>query len=207
MIADTLRPVLLALARQAVEARACGAHDELDRLVREVPDDLCEPAAGTRAERDAFNPAGLFVSLHTRDGELRGCIGCTGGGRPLVEALVGAASSATGDDPRFPPVSPSEVPGLDIEISVLTPFERIEDVRDETAIVVGRHGLLAEQGGRRGLLLPQVATEWGWTREVFLRQVCLKAGLAPDAWRHGATIYRFEAEVFGEAAQGAAPKA
>ena len=65
------------------------------------------------------------------------------------------------------------------------------------AFSVGEHGLVVEEGGRRGLLLPQVATEWGWTAEQFLRQTCVKAGLPPDAWRRGARLFRFEAEVFG----------
>lgn len=196
MIVEAQRLVLLALARKAVDARAHGAHDVLERLASEVPDSLRAPAPDTGVPLVELSPSGLFVSLHTRDGRLRGCIGHTAGGRPLVPALVFAASSASGDDPRFPPVSPSEVPGLDIEISVLTPLERIDDAEE---VVVGHHGLFVELGDRRGLLLPQVATEWGWSRDMFLRQVCAKAGLNPDAWRHGAMLYRFEAEVFGDA--------
>ena len=199
MIVEAHRGFLLALARRAVEARAGGAHDELERLARTDPDGPNEPGPARRLRLSEYSPPGIFVSLHTRDGRLRGCIGCTSGDRPLVPALVFAASSASGDDPRFPPVNPSEVAGLDIEISVLTPFEIIDDTE---TIVVGRHGLFVEQGVQRGLLLPQVATEWGWDREAFLRQVCLKAGLTPDAWRGGATLYRFEAEVFGDAAGG-----
>ena len=66
------------------------------------------------------------------------------------------------------------------------------------AFTIGVHGLVVEQGLHRGLLLPQVATEWGWTREQFLRQTCVKAGLPPDAWRNGARVFRFAAEVFGD---------
>ena len=86
---------------------------------------------------------------------------------------------------------------MSLEVSVLGPLEPI-DPTDAGAIAIGRHGLVVEQGHRRGLLLPQVATEWGWTVDEFLRQTCVKAGLAPDAWRHGARIWRFDAEVFGE---------
>ena len=90
-----------------------------------------------------------------------------------------------------------ELPDLSIEVSVLGPLERI-DPRDPGAIAIGRHGLVVEQGIRRGLLLPQVATEWGWTLGQFLRQACRKAGLPPDAWERGATVSRFEAQVFGD---------
>lgn len=99
------------------------------------------------------------------------------------------------EDPRFQPVESGEVAQIDIEISVLGP---VEEVEDPTAIEVGRDGLVVEQGSRRGLLLPQVATEWGWDRETFLAQTCLKAGLPADAWKRGAQVFRFQAEVFGE---------
>jgi len=93
-------------------------------------------------------------------------------------------------------VSSEELPELSLEISVLGPLESIDPRPD--AFTIGVHGLVAEQGFRRGLLLPQVATEWGWNGEQFLRQTCVKAGLPPDAWRHGARVYRFAAEVFGD---------
>ncbi len=91
----------------------------------------------------------------------------------------------------------AEVAGLTVEVSVLGTLEPI-DPAEPGAIVIGRHGLVAEDGARKGLLLPQVATEWGWTVEQFLRQTCIKARLPPDAWRHGARIFRFGADVFGE---------
>jgi uncharacterized protein (TIGR00296 family) len=94
-------------------------------------------------------------------------------------------------------VASDELPEISLEISVLGPLEPVAPSRDD-AIVIGRHGLVAEQGRRRGLLLPQVATEWGWDRQQFLRQTCVKAGLPPDAWEHGARISRFDAEVFGD---------
>ena len=89
------------------------------------------------------------------------------------------------------------VDGLDVEVSILGPLEPI-DAHDPAAFVIGRHGLVVEQGHARGLLLPQVATEWGWDREEFLSQTCVKAGLAPGAWRHGARVYRFAGDVFGD---------
>ena len=82
-------------------------------------------------------------------------------------------------------------------MSVLGPLEPV-DPTDPGAIVIGRHGLVVEQGALRGLLLPQVAPEWGWGRDELLAQTCIKAGLPPDAWRRGATVYRFEADVFGD---------
>jgi len=104
------------------------------------------------------------------------------------------AVAAGSEDSRFPPVSPKELPSLRVEISVLTPLVPIRPEEVE----VGRHGLMVAQGRMRGLLLPQVPVEWGWDRETFLDQVCVKAGLPPSAWRHGATLLAFSAEVFGE---------
>jgi uncharacterized protein (TIGR00296 family) len=93
-------------------------------------------------------------------------------------------------------VRPSELDDLDVEVSVLGPLEPI-DPADPSAIEIGRHGLVVEHGARRGLLLPQVATEWNMDRESFLAHTCAKAGLAVDCWRKGAKVYRFAAEVFG----------
>jgi uncharacterized protein (TIGR00296 family) len=85
--------------------------------------------------------------------------------------------------------------GTDIEISILTPMQRVHAAEE---IEVGRDGLLIQQGSHSGLLLPQVASEWGWDRETLLAQTCRKAGLPPDAWKHGAEIYKFQAEIFSE---------
>jgi AmmeMemoRadiSam system protein A len=115
----------------------------------------------------------------------------------LIEEVARCARDSATEDPRFPPLTPTELPDVSLEISVLGPIEAI-DPADPDAVTIGRHGLIVEQGRRRGLLLPQVAAEWGWTREQFLRQTCHKAGLPPDAWQHGASVYRFDAEVFGE---------
>ena len=99
------------------------------------------------------------------------------------------------EDPRFPPVRPIEVSQLVIDISVLTPAERVKDVNN---IEIGKHGLIIQDGHCRGLLLPQVASEWGWTCEEFLDHCCIKAGLPEGHWRKGGEIYSFTAEVFGE---------
>ncbi len=140
--------------------------------------------------------SGVFVTIKRR-GELRGCLGTLQCHRGLAGEVARCAADAATDDPRFPPVSVDELPDVSVEVSVLGPLEPI-DPRDPGAIVIGRHGLVAEQGPRRGLLLPQVATEWDWNVEQFLRQTCLKAGLDPDAWLHDARISRFEAQVIGD---------
>ncbi|GAB4239771.1 MAG: TIGR00296 family protein [Deltaproteobacteria bacterium] len=138
-------------------------------------------------------PGAAFVTLK-RKGRLRGCIGYTDPVAPLFRVVQECAVAAATEDPRFPPVSPEELPSLRFEISVLTP---LFPIRPEE-VVVGRHGLMVTRGRMRGLLLPQVPVEWGWDRETFLDQVCAKAGLPPSAWRRGATLQAFTAEVFGE---------
>ena len=151
------------------------------------------PAPAPSASGDS-SLAGAFVSI-TIGGQLRGCIGYPEGNRPLANVVEQCAASAAISDPRFPAVRSDEYERLHVEISVLGPIEAVGDISE---IEIGRHGLIAELGHRRGLLLPQVAVEWGWAREEFLSHTCLKAGLARDAWREGARLYKFEAEVFGE---------
>jgi AmmeMemoRadiSam system protein A len=139
-----------------------------------------------------LSPKGAFVTLR-KGGELRGCIGFIEPIMPLGQAVIQAAVFAACEDRRFLPVSTRELPDLTYEISVLTPLRKITD---PGAVRVGRHGLVISQQGARGLLLPQVPVENGWSRQVFLEQACLKAGLPPDAWRKGAEIFIFEAIVF-----------
>jgi AmmeMemoRadiSam system protein A len=126
---------------------------------------------------------------------LRGCVGYITPAKPLYETAAGAAVAAALHDHRFAPVTAAEVPELELEISVLSPFSEIapQDVRP------GEHGLMISLGHSRGLLLPQVAREYGWGRERFLEETCAKAGLERDAWRHGARIEAFTAFVFSEA--------
>jgi AmmeMemoRadiSam system protein A len=139
--------------------------------------------------------SGAFVSLH-RGQELRGCIGQLAPDRELFRTVQKCVISAATEDFRFTPVSPDELPELTIEISVLTPFRRTREVRD---IEVGRHGIYIVRGSHRGLLLPQVATHYGWDRPTFLAQTCRKAGLPESAWQDPATvIHVFEAQVFSE---------
>ncbi len=135
-----------------------------------------------------------FVTLRRRDGELRGCIGRVEVSGPLYRTVQDCVISAATNDFRFPPVTASELDDILIEISVLSPFRPI---RSPEEIQVGRHGLLIRKGFRVGLLLPQVASDRGWSRDEFLRAICLKAGLPTDAWRD-ADLYVFSAEVFEE---------
>jgi AmmeMemoRadiSam system protein A len=177
MFDSSERQMLLRIARDAIAARLAGT----TYTVPEVPSSL-------------LRAGGAFVSLH-RAGDLRGCIGRIDAPDPLAGVVAECAVSAAIRDPRFPPVSRDELRLLEIEVSILTPLERVNDVSE---VEVGRHGLVVRQGFHSGLLLPQVATEWQWDRDTFLGQTCRKAGLPSDAWRAGAEIYRFEAEVFGE---------
>ena len=149
----------------------------------------------SRAEGLLAENCGAFVTLHKR-GQLRGCIGNMIGMRPLIETIQEMAISSATQDPRFRRVTPDELADIDIEISVLSPMKRIKDVNE---IEVGTHGILMRRGMYQGVLLPQVATEWGWNREEFLAHTCEKAGLPMDAWRDPETaIEIFSAEVFGE---------
>jgi AmmeMemoRadiSam system protein A len=177
MLSAEDRERLLALARRCLEAR-----------VRRQSAPPIERGGGL----DLL--MGAFVTIHT-SGDLRGCLGRLETDRPIADNVAHLAAVVSDSDPRFRPLAAGEIEYTDIEISALTPEEEVRDVAE---IEVGRHGLIIEHGLHRGLLLPQVATEHGWDREAFLEQTCLKAGLPAAAWRHGARIFRFEAEVFGE---------
>lgn len=140
-------------------------------------------------------PRGAFVTLKRR-GELRGCIGHVYPHLSLAETVQQMAAAAALRDPRFPPVSPDELPEIEVEISALGLPQKVEKVEQ---ICVGRHGLIVHHPDGQGLLLPQVAAERGWDRETFLAHTCRKAGLPRDAWKSPeAEISVFSAEVFGE---------
>jgi AmmeMemoRadiSam system protein A len=178
ILSDPAKTELLRLARGAIAEGLRGRR----------PSAAAEPAEELRA------PAAAFVSLH-EGGHLRGCIGTLEARGPLHSAVADMARSAAFHDPRFPPLGAEELSRIHLEISVLSPLRRIEDPAE---VEVGRHGLYIVQGLFRGVLLPQVPTDQGWDRDTFLCQTCRKAGLPPDAWKKGAEIYVFEAEVFGE---------
>jgi AmmeMemoRadiSam system protein A len=139
---------------------------------------------------------GAFVTLHEKNGALRGCIGYVEPIKPLLQTVMDMAVACSTRDPRFHPVTSDELPKLDLEISVLSPLEEVGDMEN---ICIGQHGLLVKKGYSSGLLLPQVATEFGWNRLQFLKETCRKAGLPGDAWKHPDTkLYMFSAQVFGD---------
>lgn len=182
-LSDADKKLLLQMARDSIEAHLL---DKPAPLL-DAPPSLCQPR-------------GAFVSLHRR-GQLRGCIGYLEAVKPLGETVREMAVAAAFDDPRFRALGREELADLEVEISVLSPMQLINNIDQ---IQVGTHGLYMIQGRYRGLLLPQVATEYHWDRLTFLAQTCGKAGLPADAWKDPATkIYLFTAEVFADQPQKA----
>jgi uncharacterized protein len=177
MINEVDQKQLLLLARQALEARVTGGR---------APAVACTGPFALRC--------GAFVSIH-RGENLRGCLGRLTCDSALGRTLARLGAAVADSDPRFPAISPLELPFLQIEISLLSPERPIAAIDD---IEVGRHGLIVEQGRARGVLLPQVATDHAWDRETFLDHACVKAGLPRDTWRTGAHILVFEAFIFSE---------
>ncbi len=176
---NAARDYLLKAARSTIDAY-------LRSGVRPVPD---PPSA-----RELLQKRGAFVTLYLR-GRLRGCVGYAWPLTPLYRAVPECAVSAAVEDLRFRPLSLAGLPDIEIEVSVLSGLDQAGGPSD---ILVGTHGLLVSQGPRRGLLLPKVAVEHGWTPQKFLEQTCLKAGLPRQAWKNGATVERFAATVFRE---------
>ena len=173
---------LVALARRALEAHVRG----------EAP-----PVPSHGGLLDA--PHGAFVSLHDDAGDLRGCLGRLQPRGPLSETIVDLAAAVADSDPRFQPVRADELRSLHVEVSVLG---REREIRGPEEVEIGRHGVIVELGAARGLLLPQVAVEYAWDNLTFVEQACLKAGLPRTAWRQGARLYVFEADVFTESGDG-----
>ena len=136
---------------------------------------------------------GAFCTLYL-DGQLRGCVGYVFPLAPLLQTVAETARGAAFDDPRFPAVTPEEGSRLKVSLSILSVLTPIAPEQVE----VGTHGLLVSRAAKRGVLLPQVPVEHGWERTTFLEQTCLKAGLPPDAWKTGATLESFTAEIFGD---------
>jgi hypothetical protein len=136
---------------------------------------------------------GAFVTL-TKHGDLRGCIGSMGEDRPLSTVVGSMALQAAFNDTRFNPLTEQELTQVEIEISVLTPFAQVNSADD---IVLGRDGVIIRKGDRQAVFLPQVATETGWSKEVFLNQLCYKAGLEAGDWKD-AELFTFQADVFSE---------
>ncbi len=179
MLTDSEKCLLLRVARSAIETAVCRRS--------EPPPEEFPPSL--------LQHGGAFVTLHLGT-ELRGCIGYIESVNSLVDTVCEVAAKAALEDYRFEPVMAGEIPDLTIEISVLSPLSLM---RDPDEIVIGTHGLLLEHRHARGLLLPQVATEHGWDREMFLMQTARKAGLAPSMCDHPDTkIFLFTAQVFHE---------
>jgi AmmeMemoRadiSam system protein A len=182
MLTDADRKTLLGFARRTLEALLGG-----------------KPAPRLSTRSPALQaPGGAFVTLKNH-GRLRGCIGTFESPKPLLETVQQMAAAAT-RDPRFlsNPISAGELADIDVEISVLSPLEKTRDPLKD--IELGRHGISIDGPYGSGCFLPQVATETGWSKEEFLSKCAsMKAGLPPDAWKWpDVTVYRFEAEVFGE---------
>ncbi len=138
---------------------------------------------------------GVFVTLHTA--LLRGCVGHPYPDHKIKDALIDAAISAALYDYRFPAVTADELPHLKVEITLLTQPQRITGIN---SIIIGKHGLIAKKGHRQGLLLPQVATEYGWTRQEFVDQTYIKAGLMPG--ERDVELFEFEGQAFSEVHPG-----
>lgn len=148
---------------------------------------------------------GVFCTLKTADGELRGCIGFPYPVKSLVEAVIDAAISSSTRDPRFPPVEARELDNLIVELTVLTKPEKLGGPREKLPekVIVGKHGLIVQYGFTSGLLLPQVATENNWDSKEFLDMTCWKAGLPPGCWqRNDVEVYVFEGQIFKEETPG-----
>jgi uncharacterized protein len=179
-ISDRARRDLLYLARASLAAHFSGGPS---------------PRLDSDRAETFGQPRGLFVTLR-KAGQLRGCIGTLAPDGDLTRIVPEYALRAAFEDPRFPPLAADELSQCEIEISVLTSPRPIAGP-DEVS--VGQDGLIVEAGRRRGLLLPQVATEWGFDATRFVEAVCEKAGLAPGEWRSpGTRLWAFRAEVFGE---------
>lgn len=176
------------------------ARKTMEEYVREKKVPSTPEAAGVLKEK-----RGVFVTL-TKGGQLRGCIGHPLPELELGKAVIDSAISSATRDPRFPPVKPSELPEIEVEVSVLSVPEEIEvrHPRDYPKHVkVGRDGLIVVRSGYAGLLLPQVPVEWGWDAEEFLSHTCMKAGLMPDSWLDKNTrVQKFSAQVFKEKTPG-----
>jgi len=170
---------LLEIARKSIECRLAG---------KDIPE--FSTVSGILKEK-----RGAFVTLK-KHGQLRGCIGSFDAKGSLCETIEEMARSAAFNDPRFPPVTEEELDDITIEISALTPLKKIKN-SDE--IEVGKHGIYIVRGRYRGVLLPQVATDYNWDKVTFLEETCHKAGLPANAWKEKDTeIYIFSADIFGE---------
>jgi len=185
-LAESAKQTLLDVARRAVILAV-----ERREVLEDLPD-----------HEVLRQPGGAFVTLH-RLGRLRGCVGQLASKDALVSVVAYCAKAAALDDPRFSPMTAPELDGLAIEISVLSSLVEISSEQIEP----GKHGLMVTRGGKRGVLLPQVAEQFGWTAERFLEETCAKAELDRHDWKQpGTRVQGFTAEIFSEAGFHAAPR-
>jgi AmmeMemoRadiSam system protein A len=161
------------------------AHDVIASALNKSEISLAPPT------QHLAEPRGVFTTLYHR-AELRGCVGHVFATLPLYRAVAETARAAAFQDPRFSLVTANELPGLEVSLSVLSPLQTIRPEEVE----IGKHGLLISVAGKRGLLLPQVPVEHAWDRIQFLQQTCRKAGLPSTAWKEGASLEAFTAEIF-----------
>ncbi|MGH9356541.1 MAG: AmmeMemoRadiSam system protein A, partial [Terriglobia bacterium] len=182
------KPRMPLLNENARRFLPCLARRELERAIQ-----LAHLAAPEQIPAGVHDHLGAFVTLRTAAG-LRGCVGRVEAAAPLYQTIRECTIGAAIHDPRFDPVRRDEVADLWIEISVLSSLQQVQPGQIE----IGRHGLVVSQGEQRGLLLPQVAAEWGWDSIRFLEETCAKAGLPRNAWRLGAYVQAFNAQVFQE---------
>jgi AmmeMemoRadiSam system protein A len=177
-LADSEKQILLKVARRALEPAV-----ERGESLESLPDNA-----------NLWQPAGAFVTLRQRK-RLRGCIGRMESRDSVISVVAYCARAAASEDPRFRPVSPSELSEIVIELSILSP---LEDITLEQ-IKVGQHGLFVSTDVQRGVLLPQVAVEFRWSAERFLEETCIKAGLERMAWKQSGTrVQAFTTENFSE---------
>ncbi len=176
------KKALLSIARESIKSAITNTPDKQTQI------EITSPGLQEKS--------GAFVTLKTH-GKLRGCIGRMVSDIPLYKLVSEMAVSAAKEDPRFSQIKPSELEDLEIDISVLSPLQKIDDPLD---LELGRHGIYIKKGASNGCFLPQVAAETGWTKEEFLSQCCsMKARLSPDAWKHkNVEVYIFTAEMIFE---------
>jgi AmmeMemoRadiSam system protein A len=192
--APAQRALLLSVARAALVNHLAQRLPPSEAAAQAVNSALA--ACAGHLDDELLVEAACFVTLWDGvHGQLRGCRGEFAAQQPLLDAVANMALAAALDDPRFPPLTLSEVPHLRIEINVLSPLTPILPEEVE----VGKHGLLIVLGDQRGLLLPQVAVDHHMQRDTFLDALCWKAGLPENFWRHPeARLWSFETEAWEE---------
>lgn len=190
---NTEKKVLLFLARSSIEKKMNNSSETVSKIL-EMSISRFKTDQQEKQEI-IYSKLGCFVTLHIYK-ELRGCIGTFRNDRELYINVWDMAIQAAFNDPRFPPLTNKEFAISDIEISILTPMEKVDNIN---CIVIGKDGLYVKKGFHSGVLLPQVATEYSWNKEEFLSYTCQKAGLRPDIWKYDKIeIYKFSAVVFSE---------